>query len=281
MQHHYKCLGCGEIRYAVTVEDALSTIAAMAHAGATLLPYLRCRRCSSSTSTFVPIEEAYISNGKTISACLVQTEDELSALVRAAPERWPMVRLRVLLANMHLKTSSVFNVENDRADILFLGISGVLHPSASTYRLARGVEPWGDGHSRYEGVQVLERALAPYRHVRIVLTSTQPWKHGLGAVIAELGPLLGERVDGFAFDMLTNRGTLSADHYWRLDKSGIVALSVARLRPQAWVAIDDEGMRWPFEVRENQLVRTDGCEGLLTAETEDRLHTVLAANFQR
>lgn len=166
------------------------------------------------------------------------------------------------------------------ADIIFLGISGVLHPSASLYLLARGVQPWGDGHSRYEGVPVLERALGPYPQVRIVLTSTQPWAHGLAAVTAALGPVLGERVDGFAFDMLTSRGTLSVDEYWRLDKSGIVAASVARLRPRSWVAIDDEGMRWPIEIRENKLVRTDGCEGLLTAETEDRLHTVLAANFQ-
>ena len=74
------------------------------------------------------------------------------------------------------------------ADILFLGISGVLHPSTSLYLLARGVQPWGDNHRRYEGVPTLERALAPYPWVRIVLTSTQPWAHSLATVIAELGP---------------------------------------------------------------------------------------------
>ena len=164
-------------------------------------------------------------------------------------------------------------------DILFLGISGVLHPSASTYRLARRVEPWGDGHNRYEGVKVLERALAPYPSVRIVLTSTQPCAHSIATVIAELGAL-GERVDGFTFDELTKSG-MSAETYWRLDKSSIVAATVELLKPRRWVAIDDEGMRWPFEVRETQLVRTDGCEGLMTAEAQDRLQTVLAGNFQR
>lgn len=167
------------------------------------------------------------------------------------------------------------------AAVLYLGISGVLHPSVSTYLLARGHSPWTDAHQPYEDVPVLERALAAYPIVRIVLTSTQPWKHGLAAVIAELGPMLGKRVDGFAFDMLTSRGTLSVDEYWRLDKAGIVALSVAGLRPRAWVAVDDEGMRWPLHVRENRLVLTNSCEGLLDPATEDRLHTVLAANFQR
>lgn len=164
-------------------------------------------------------------------------------------------------------------------DILFLGISGVLHPSASTYRLARGKQPWGDGHSRFEGVPTLERALAPYPAVRIMLTSTQPWAHSLATVIADLGPL-GKRVDGFTFEELTKAG-IGPDDYWRLDKSGIVAAAVELLHPRAWVAIDDEGMRWPFEVRENQLVRTDACEGLMAAEAQDRLQTVLAGNFQR
>lgn len=73
---------------------------------------------------------------------------------------------------------------------------------------------------------------------------------------------------------------MSGDDYWRLDKSGIVSATVELLKPRAWAAIDDEGMRWSFDVRENQLVRTDGCEGLLTAEIQDRLHTVLAGNFR-
>ena len=164
------------------------------------------------------------------------------------------------------------------ADILFLGISGVLHPSTSLYLLARGVQPWGDNHRRYEGVPTLVRALAPYPSVRIVLTSTQPWAHSLATVIAELGPL-GARVDGFTFEILNTAG-MSGDDYWRLDKSGIVYATVELLKPRAWAAIDDEGMRWSFDVRENQLVRTDGCEGLLTADIQDRLHTVLAGNFR-
>lgn len=172
-----------------------------------------------------------------------------------------------------------FVASKARADILFLGISGVLHPSASLYLLARGVQPWGNGHARYEGVPVLAQALAPYPLVRILLTSTQPWKHGLAAVTADLGSL-GARVDGFTFEVLTKAG-MGPDDYWRLDKSGIVAATAELLTPRAWAAIDDEGMRWPLEVREHQLVRTDGCEGLLTEEIRDRLHAVLARNFQR
>ena len=166
------------------------------------------------------------------------------------------------------------------ADVLFLGISGVLHPSRSMYLLVRGSSPSSDGHRDYEGVPVLERALLPYASVRIVLTSTQPWKHGLAAVKAQLGPGLAERVDGFAFDMLANRGEMSVDTYWRLDKSAIVAACVQRQRPRAWVVVDDENIRWPTAVRDSQLVLTDARKGLLDSTTEDRLQTVLAVNFR-
>lgn len=34
--------------------------------------------------------------------------------------------------------------------LLYLGISGVLHPSASSYSLVFGRDPWEDGPKRYE-----------------------------------------------------------------------------------------------------------------------------------
>lgn len=63
--------------------------------------------------------------------------------------------------------------------VLYLGLSGVTHPSATTYHLVRGADPWSDGHTEYEAVPWLAHAMETWPDVQIVLTSTQPRKHGL------------------------------------------------------------------------------------------------------
>lgn len=176
--------------------------------------------------------------------------------------------------------------------VVYLGISGVLHPSQTTYELVVRRSPWEDGHALYEGVPVLEAALRPWPSARVVLTSTLPWAHGLASVLPHLGPL-ASRVDGFTFEDLTKHArrtvrtrsgttravTYSSEDYWRMNKSDIVAAHVAWLRPEAWVAIDDDSILWPPDVLRDRLVLTDGCVGLLDAATQDRLLTVLEANF--
>jgi hypothetical protein len=178
-------------------------------------------------------------------------------------------------------------------DVIYLGVSGVLHPSATTYTDAFRSSPWDDGHTEYEGVAVLERALQYWPNAHVVLTSTQPWKHGLDAVLARLGPAIGRRVVGFTYEDLTTKAervfttrsgttrrlTRSNEDYWRMNKSDIVAAHVEWLRPEHWIAIDDESILWPAEVRRNRLVLTDGCEGLLSLAAQDRLYTVLEMNF--
>lgn len=178
------------------------------------------------------------------------------------------------------------------AQVVYLGISGVLHPSRTTYELVNHRSPWEDGHELYEGVPVLDRALQRWPAARIVLTSTLLWSRGLDAVLPQLGAL-AERVDAFTYDDLTKRAvrtvttrsgttrtvTYSNEDYWRLNKSGIVAAHVEWLKPAAWVAIDDETILWPDAVVRDQLVATDGCVGLMSPEAQDRLLTVLHANF--
>jgi hypothetical protein len=178
-------------------------------------------------------------------------------------------------------------------DVVYLGVSGVLHPSATTYTDAFRRSPWDDGHSEYEGVHVLESALRRWPSAHVVLTSTQPWKHGLDAVLSRLGPAVGRRVVGFTFEDLTTKaervfttrsGTTrryirSGEDYWRMNKSDIVAAHVEWLRPERWIAIDDESILWSEDVYRDRLVLTDGCEGLLSPTAQDRLYTVLEMNF--
>lgn len=174
--------------------------------------------------------------------------------------------------------------------ILYLGISGVLHPSASIYELVHRASPWASGHSAYEAVPWLASALVPWPDVKVVLTSTQPKVLGLSFVLDKLGPL-AERVVGYTFADLTEnavhrRHTLkgikrilpcSIEDYWRMSKAQIVLSHVNWRLPQAWVAVDDED-GWPAEVRENVCV-VDGCSGLMRASEQERLLEVLSAAF--
>lgn len=187
----------------------------------------------------------------------------------------------------------VVPLEFSAAPTVYLGISGVLHPSESLYQLLHGRSAWDDGHSKYESAKVLERALEGWPHVRVVLTSTQPWAHGLTDVLERLGSALASRVASHTYDdltskvqreVLTSSGTtrtlrFSAEDYWRMNKAEIVATHVEWSRPEHWVAIDDEDILWPRDVRRDRLVLTDGCVGLADAEAQDRLMTLLVGNF--
>jgi hypothetical protein len=92
--------------------------------------------------------------------------------------------------------------------ILYLGISGVLHPSESIYRVIFGRDPWKDGHTKYEYLGFLAGALAAYPGIRIVLTSTVPWKYGLPQTLAWLGDV-GDRVIAYTYEDLTTKRCLS------------------------------------------------------------------------
>ena len=182
---------------------------------------------------------------------------------------------------------------SERLQVLYLGISGVLHPSASTYELVEGRSPWAGDHAKYEAVPWLAQTLERWPEVQIVLTSTQPWKHGLPAVLEQLGPLAA-RVIGFTYEDLTTRAvrqvrtrsgtarqlTYSSEDYWRMNKSDIVAAHVEWLKPHVWVAVDDEDILWASDMRDHVVI-VDGCRGLLHPMEQDKLVTSLEMNFQR
>lgn len=167
---------------------------------------------------------------------------------------------------------------------IYLGISGVLHPSWSFYRYVHGREPDEDGHRKYQSVEDLDQVLSGWPSARIVLTSTQPWSKGLSPVLAQLGPL-ARRVDGFTFEDLTTKipsdrlgRAISEMDYWRLHKSQIVRRHVEWLKPEGWIALDDEDINWA-EDEMSHLVLTRGTLGLADPVAVDRLYTTLEHNF--
>lgn len=179
------------------------------------------------------------------------------------------------------------------ADVVYLGISGVLHPSESTYNLVMRRSPWEDGHAKYESVSVLERALAHWPKARIVLTATMPWRHQPRSVLCDIGPALAARVIGYTFEDLTKKAcvlvtgrngltrqrSISEEEYWRLRKSEVVLTHVQWLRPRQWIAVDDDDILWPADARRDRLVATDACLGLQEKVAEHRLLMLLMNNF--
>lgn len=169
--------------------------------------------------------------------------------------------------------------------VVYLGISGVLHPSSSTFLYLYGRRAEEAGHRKYEAVEALALALSQWPLAKIVLTSTQPWSKGLAAVLDKLGPL-APRVLGFTFEDLTTkvvhgvtRRPITPEDYWRLNKSQVVERHVAWLKPRNWIALDDEGILWADDVARQHLLLTHGGKGLLDPIALDRLHTVLVTNF--
>ena len=177
--------------------------------------------------------------------------------------------------------------------VIYLGVSGVVHPSESVYELVYGLSPWGDGHEKFEAVSWLSGALNHWPDVRIVLTSTPPWKYGLPE-IPNLPGMLAERVIGFTYQDLTTKvvrqvrtrsGTTrsvrySTEDYWRMNKSDIVVAHVEWLRPEAWAAVDDEDILWPKGLADHVCI-VDGCQGLKHPAEQDKLLTYLQMNFGR
>jgi hypothetical protein len=170
--------------------------------------------------------------------------------------------------------------------LLYLGISGVMHPSRSLYESVHGRPPEDDGHAEYEAAPVLTQMLRGWPHIRIVLTSTLPWQQGFFEVATNLGTELACRVLGFTFADLTAKAPLgprgqplgSAD-YWRLTKAEIVRLHVGWWQPHAWVAVDDETLNWSAAEHTQQFAQVDGLKGLLDPAAQDRLLTKLQGNF--
>lgn len=173
-----------------------------------------------------------------------------------------------------------------RCQVVYLGISGVLHPSESQYRALHGHPPSDDGHQLYEAVPVLEDALSRFPAASIVLTSTLPWHEGLPPVLRKLGASLSARVIGYTYEDLTKklrRGTrqlpLSNSDYWRHSRYELVKLHVEWLRPASWIAIDDDTGLWSEPDRKQHLVGVHGARGLVDPAAQDRLATALLANF--
>lgn len=153
------------------------------------------------------------------------------------------------------------------AMILFLDYDGVLHPDAAY--LVRGRPELRAEGSLFMWAPILERALAPYPQVKIVLSTS--WVRVLNNFTRARGflpPELQSRVVGATWHSAMARhheGTHRIDARWfnELSRYGQIARYISRadLWSEQWLAIDDDAEGWPVELRDH-LIETEGRRGL-------------------
>lgn len=121
----------------------------------------------------------------------------------------------------------------------------------------------------FQYTPLLERLMAPYPNVAIVLSTSWVLHYGLRQAAKELPAGLRSRVVGSIYD-----GQPPEFRY--LTRGEQVAADIERRRPARWLALDDDPSGWPAWALPNFLL-TDPYEGISLPETVAELSKRLRA----
>lgn len=160
--------------------------------------------------------------------------------------------------------------------VLYLDFDGCLHPTEVYTK--RGIGPFllnCPGHELFEQAPLLDRLLANYPNVRIVLSTS--WVHRYRGRIPRLSlnlPTgLRDRVIG-----ATYHSEMDRDAFLMSSRGMQIWSDVRRRRPARWLAIDDDAEGWPEWCRDH-LVKTDETLGIGEAAVRVELEYKLEASF--
>ena len=154
--------------------------------------------------------------------------------------------------------------------IIYLDFDGVLHhenvlwhPRIGAYLRAP------DGYVLFQHAELLERVLAPYPSVQIVLSTSWVRRYGVTKSAKNLRPSLRARVIAATFHSQMNEEAFSA-----LPRGRQVVNDAGRRKPRRWLALDDDHTDWPAEYLDH-FIRTHEHEGIsdpaVLAELERKL----------
>ena len=154
--------------------------------------------------------------------------------------------------------------------VLYLDFDGVLHHENVYWRPTTG--PYIRADARYTLVQhtpLLERLLAPYPNLKIVLSTSWVRMYGCAKAAKKLPPSLRARVIGATFHSAMDK------HQFEQEPRGMqVWNDVLRRHPKAWLALDDDFLNWPAWCLD-QYVKTNEQDGisdpLVFAQIEGKL----------
>ena len=141
--------------------------------------------------------------------------------------------------------------------LLYLDFDGVLHhenvlwhPKIGAYMSAP------DGYVLFQHAELLERMLAPYPEIQIVLSTSWVRRYGCARSAKQLRPSLRRRVIGATFHSKMNKFEFAEK-----PRGLQVWEDVLKRRPRNWLALDDDWLDWPGCCIDNY-VKTHSIEGL-------------------
>lgn len=155
--------------------------------------------------------------------------------------------------------------------VLYVDYDGCLHHEDVWWHPRRGPYIKATGEfSLFQHVPLLAEALRPYPAVRIVLSTSWVRHYSYSKAKNRLPPELQERVVGATFHSAMN------EEFFAAQPRGVQVWSdVLRRRPKDWLALDDDGRRWPVWCR-HKLVRSDDVLGISKPSVSSDLAAKLA-----
>lgn len=141
--------------------------------------------------------------------------------------------------------------------ILYLDFDGVLHHENVFWHPRRGAYLSAPpGYALFQHAGLLEKLLAPYPQVQIVLSTSWVRQYGCERTAKKLPPGLRSRVIGATFHSGMDEAAFVSE------PRGLQVWSdVLRRKPRDWLALDDDFLDWPSWCLD-KYVRTHEHEGL-------------------
>jgi hypothetical protein len=156
--------------------------------------------------------------------------------------------------------------------LLYLDFDGVLHHENCLWHPRIGAYLSAPEEFKlFQHVDLLERMLAPYPEVRIILSTSWVRRYGCSKSAKQLGPRLRQRVIGATFHSRMNE-----DLFMDLPRGKQVWQDVQRRKPRDWLALDDVDEGWPPESA-GKFIKTHEHHGISAPDVRLALEQKLAA----
>ncbi len=145
--------------------------------------------------------------------------------------------------------------------LLYLDFDGVLHHQNVFWHRNLGVYLSApDGYVLFQHSALLERLIAPYPDLKIVLSTSWVSRYGNSRAAKNLRPALRARVIGATYNARMDKQSFAA-----MPRGMQVWEDVRKRQPKDWLALDDDHHQWPEWCRD-KYVRTHPLEGLSVPE---------------
>jgi hypothetical protein len=166
---------------------------------------------------------------------------------------------------------SIVDIEKATQRILYLDFDGVLHDEAVYFHPRRGIYIETAERSLFEWMPILEKLLAAYPDVSIVLSTSWVLARDYEFAKEQLSPILQARAIGATF----HSEVMQKEEFIRKSRGQQIAEDVERRAPKSWFALDDDYLDWPNNCKD-RLIRTFGDKGISDTAVQASILRMLA-----